>query len=111
MALAGLALAGLALIAGCGGSSTTKSFRVEVPAGATPNDLFQSALAHAVDLCAANPKVLQVTWTFSKTDSDNPIVVEYQKTPYPQRQDCSAVRQSVDNGILSVDSTTTTKGK
>ena len=104
-------LVGLALLVGCGAASTTKTFRVKVPTGSSAYELFQAAETHAVDLCLANDKLVEVTWTFSKSDSDNPIVVEYQKTPHPQRQPCSAVRASVENGSLTPESTSTTAKK
>ena len=100
-----------ALGSGCSGSSDTKSFTLAVPAEVTPQELFQSAMTRAVDLCVADPKLVAVSWTFSKQDADNPIVVEYQETPYHQRQPCDAIRASVEQGILTVDPTSTTTGK
>jgi hypothetical protein len=96
-----------ALGSGCSGNSDTKSFTLAVPAEITPVELFQAALGRVIELCNADSKLVEVTWSFSKADTDNPIAVEYQTTPYPQRQRCDTP------GVRNVDPapTSTSKGK
>ena len=98
-----------ALLAACGGSSTTKTFTLPVQQNDTVGTLYTRAITTAVQYCVDNSKLHQVRWVFGKGDIDKPIVQQYtnpHQQPGPMSIPCDQVRgQKIDPSQLT---TTTT---
>ena len=99
-----------ALLAACGGSSTTKTFTLPVQQNDTVGTLYTRAITTAVQYCVDNSKLHQVRWVFGKGDIDKPIVQQYtnpHQQPGPMSIPCDQVRgQKIDPSQLTTTTTT-----
>jgi hypothetical protein len=104
---AALGLAALASVLGvsaCGGSSSTKTFKLPVQEGDTEQTLYTRAITTAVQYCIDDDKLERVQWSFAKGDVDKPVVQQYTnpRKAGPMSIPCEQVRgQNIDLNQLT----------